>query len=220
MVIDGDADDIRGVPAQGFLRTGVGVRDLKSGALGTVRVETGRLRLTNRPSASGMCSANACVLAGESSCWRDLVRISCTRSRSFCVAVLTILTGSRDDAIVVVHGTRVRWARMSGLPVEGLKLTMSGCELHALLGERIAGHEDSAAWWRRQAARTPEEQTAEKPLLPEDMCLNEAERHEWRARVLRFIREHLDAIDMFRLGPDDLTFGELLPAPPAAVEEE
>jgi hypothetical protein len=109
--------------------------------------------------------------------------------------------------------------RLSGPPVEGLKLTMSGCELHAVLGERIADHEESAAWWRRRAARTPEEQTSEGPLLPEDMCLNEAARHEWRARVLRFIREHLDATDMFRLGPDDLTFGELLPAPPPAVEQ-
>jgi hypothetical protein len=111
------------------------------------------------------------------------------------------------------------WGRLSARPVEGLKLTMSGCELHAMLGERIADHEESAAGWRREAARTPEEQTEDEPLLPEEMCLTQAERHEWRVRVLRFIREHLDPTDMFRLGPDDLAFGELLPARPDSVAQ-
>ena len=34
----------------------------------------------------------------------------------------------------------------------------------------------------------PEEQTEDEPLLPEHICENEAERHEWRAAVLEFIR--------------------------------
>ena len=104
-------------------------------------------------------------------------------------------------------------------PIEGLKLTMSGYELHSVLGERIADHEESAAWWKLQASRSPEEQTEEEPLLPEHMCENEADRHAWRARVLRFIREHVDVTDMYRLGPDDLAFGELLPAAPDSVQQ-
>jgi hypothetical protein len=29
--------------------------------------------------------------------------------------------------------------------------------------------------------------------LPDEMCENESERHEWRVDVLEFLREHLDA---------------------------
>ena len=110
------------------------------------------------------------------------------------------------------------WGRVSS-PIDGLKLTMSGYELHSVLGERITGHEDSAAWWKLQASRSPEEQTEEEPVPPEQMCQNEADRHAWRARVLRFIREHVDVTETYRLGPDDLAFGELLPAAPGPVEQ-
>ena len=92
-------------------------------------------------------------------------------------------------------------------------------ELHSVLGERITGHEDSAAWWKLQASRSPEEQTEEEPVPPEQMCQNEADRHAWRAMVLRFIREHVDVTETYRLGPDDLAFGELLPAAPGPVEQ-
>lgn len=105
-------------------------------------------------------------------------------------------------------------------PIDGLKLTMSGYELLSLLGDRIEHHETTAEWWIRQAARTPEEQTDDEPLLPEHLCRNEADRHTWRARVLRFIRAHVEATDMFRLGPDDLAFGELLPPAPGSVEQD
>ena len=55
-----------------------------------------------------------------------------------------------------------------------------------------------------------------RSVLPEHMCTSEAERHEWRADVLGFIRDHIDASEMYQLGEADLAFGELLPEEPAA----
>jgi hypothetical protein len=104
--------------------------------------------------------------------------------------------------------------------VDGLRLTISGEELRGLLDERIEDHERCVARWKREQARTPEEQTEDEPLLPEDMCEHEAERHEWRADVLGFIRDHIDAAEVYRLSEADLLFGELLPAKPWAIEQE
>ena len=104
--------------------------------------------------------------------------------------------------------------------IDGLKLTISGEELRALLERRIESHKRSAEHWQRELARTPEEQTEDEPLLPDHICENEAERHEWRADVLGFIRDHLDVSESYRLGEDDLAFGELLPAKPGWVEQE
>lgn len=102
---------------------------------------------------------------------------------------------------------------------DGLKLTFSGMELHELLDERIESHQSSAAWWRREAARTPEEQSEDEPMLPEEMCRNEAARHEWRVEVLSFIRSHTDTCDEYRLGATDLEFAELFPPRPSSVEQ-
>jgi hypothetical protein len=74
--------------------------------------------------------------------------------------------------------------------------------------------------WKREQARTPEEQTEESPLLPEQMCESEAGRHEWRADVLKFIREHIEGGEIYRLGEADLAFAELLPAKPWSVEQD
>ena len=118
--------------------------------------------------------------------------------------------------------THVGDDRIEGLrrpPIDGLKLTFSGVELHELLDERIESHKASAAWWRREAARRPEEQTEDEPLLPEEMCMNEAERHEWRVEVLSFIRSHTDQDDAYRIGASDLEFAELLPPRPSSVEQ-
>jgi hypothetical protein len=52
------------------------------------------------------------------------------------------------------------------------------------------------------------------------MCEHEAGGHEWRADVLRFIRDHIEAAEVYRLGEPDLLFGELLPAKPWAIEQE
>ncbi len=49
---------------------------------------------------------------------------------------------------------------------------------------------------------------------------NEAERHEWRAEVLEFLRDHLQPLEVYRLTQSDLAFGELLPQAPAWVEQD
>ena len=56
----------------------------------------------------------------------------------------------RDDAIVVVGGDAM---------IDGLKVTMTGQELRALLERRIESHKRSADRWKSELARTPEEQT-------------------------------------------------------------
>jgi len=104
--------------------------------------------------------------------------------------------------------------------IDGLRLTITGEELRRLLDERIEGHERCVARWKREQARTPDQQTEDEPLLPEDMCEHEAERHEWRADVLGFIRDHIEAAEVYRLAEGDLLFGELLPAKPWSIEQE
>ena len=100
--------------------------------------------------------------------------------------------------------------------IDGLKLMVTGEELQTLLAQRMEQHERCAERWRRERERSPEEQTDEQPVLPEHMCACEAERHEWRVDVLGFIRDHIDASEVYRLGEADLAFGELLPEEPAA----
>ena len=64
-------------------------------------------------------------------------------------------------------------------PIDGLKLTIDGEELHRLLEERIRSHERRAERWKREQARTPEEQTEDEPLLPEKPgCVEQAEYQE------------------------------------------
>ena len=103
--------------------------------------------------------------------------------------------------------------------IDGLRLTIPGEELRRRLEERIADHRHRAEDWKHEQARTPEEQT-EESLLPEQMCENEAERHEWRADVLEFIREHVEGGEIYRLGEADLAFAEVLPAKPWSVEQD
>jgi hypothetical protein len=104
--------------------------------------------------------------------------------------------------------------------IEGLKLTMTGVELRARLQERVEVHTHRAEWYKRQAQRTPEEQTDDEPLLPDHMCEFEIERHEWRAEVLAFIRDRIAEGEVFRLGEADLAFGEILPEKPGCVEQD
>jgi hypothetical protein len=111
-------------------------------------------------------------------------------------------------------------AEVEGTMVDGLKLTLSGEEIRTLLEERINVHNESADHWRRERSRTPEEQTEDRPLLPDHMCEHETERHVWRAAVLAFIRAHIEASVTYRLGPADLEFGELLPAMPVSIEQD
>ena len=104
--------------------------------------------------------------------------------------------------------------------IEGLKLTVTGEELQTLLAQRMEEHQRRAERWKREQARTPEQATDDEPLLPDHMCANEAERHEWRADVLGFIRDHIDSSEVYRLSEADLAFGELLPDKPRWLEQE
>jgi hypothetical protein len=107
-----------------------------------------------------------------------------------------------------------------GGPIDGLKLTMSGVEMQKRLERRIEEHQRCVERWKREQARTPDQQTDDEPLLPDHLCANEAERHEWRAEVLTFIHDHIDVAEVYRLAEADLAFGELLPAKPGWLEQE
>lgn len=102
--------------------------------------------------------------------------------------------------------------------IDGLKVTMTGEELRRVLAQRIARHQARADRWISETQRTKEDETDDAPLLPEHICEHEAERHTWRAEVLTFIRDHVDASETYRLCADDLEYGELLPEQPGSVK--
>ena len=104
--------------------------------------------------------------------------------------------------------------------IDGLKLRFTGSELRELLERRMQYHERCAARWKHEQERTPEDETEDAPLLPDHMCANEQERHEWRRDVLAFIRDHIDASKTYRLRDADLAFGELLPQMPGWMEQD
>ena len=104
--------------------------------------------------------------------------------------------------------------------IDGLKLTLTGDELRTLLDERIAERLAAAARWERERERTATDATEDAPLLPDHMCENEAERQQWRADILTFVRDHLDPSEIYRLGEADLEFAELLPAEPGWLEQD
>src|SRR5262245_41049718 len=104
--------------------------------------------------------------------------------------------------------------------IDGLKLTFSGEELRTLLEEGVRRHEEEASRWTRETLRTTEDETEDTPLLPQHICENEAERYTWRANVLRFIRDHVDAGETYRLNAADLEYGDLLPDKPRWVEQD
>lgn len=104
--------------------------------------------------------------------------------------------------------------------IDGLKLKFTGTELRDLLEQRIQYHERCAARWKHEQERTKEDETEDAPLLPDHMCANEEERHEWRQEVLAFIRDHIDASKTYQLQEADLAFGELLPQKPGWMEQD
>jgi hypothetical protein len=108
----------------------------------------------------------------------------------------------------------------SGFPIEGLKLTFLGEELRTLLEARQRVHVARAQRWKHELTRTAEDQTEDAPLLPDQICENEAEEEEWRAEVMAFIREHLEPEETYRLGKTDLEVGELLPEKPGWMQQE
>ena len=104
--------------------------------------------------------------------------------------------------------------------IDGLKLTIPGGELRTLLEAQIQHHEQSAARWTREQERTSADETDDAPLLPDHLCEREADRHEWRAKVLAFIRDRIEAVETYRLAAADLEFGGLLPRAPGSVAQE
>jgi hypothetical protein len=109
--------------------------------------------------------------------------------------------------------------RGSGVPIEGLKLTFQGEELRTLLDTRRQAHEAKAEHWRHELTRGPEDQTEDHPVLPDQICENEALEEEWRAEVLGFIRDHIDSEEVYLLGKGDLEFGDLLPEKPGWMKQ-
>lgn len=103
--------------------------------------------------------------------------------------------------------------------IDGLKLTIAGEEIRKLIDERIGCHKRSIERWRRELARTPEEQTEENPGLPDHICENGIDEHEWRVEVLEFIRDHVEGPEVYRLAEADLAFGELLPEEPGWMQQ-
>ena len=105
--------------------------------------------------------------------------------------------------------------------VDGLKLTMTGVELRALLVDAVKARVRLADHWKKEAARAPEERKAGgTSRLPGRICEKEAERQEWRAEMLTFLKNHVDASATYWLGRDDLEFGDLLPEEPDWLEED
>jgi hypothetical protein len=128
-----------------------------------------------------------------------------------------VISSEKDDATTSGPG----WdQRRDDFIIDGLKLTISGEQLRALIDERIDEHRGRADWWAWQRTRTVEDQTEAEPLLPDHICENEAERHGWRARALAFLRDHLDSTKTYRIGEADLAFADLLPTKPGCLEQE
>jgi hypothetical protein len=98
--------------------------------------------------------------------------------------------------------------------IDGLKLTMTGEKVRTLIEQRVVDHHLRAAHWTEEAARTKEDETPDRLLLPEHICENEAARSEWRARRLIFLLDHLDPAEVYRLGEMDLEFADLLAEEP------
>ena len=103
--------------------------------------------------------------------------------------------------------------------IDGLKLTLTGEELRKLIGVRAAEHRTKAARWKRES-EAASDGSAGSTEFPQHICEHEAERHDWRTRVLTFIRDHVDPSEVYRLAESDLEFAELLPPAPAWLEDE
>ena len=102
--------------------------------------------------------------------------------------------------------------------IDGLKLTLTGEELRKLIEVRAAEHRTNAERWEREGERAGN--GVADVEFPQHICENEAERHDWRAEVLTFIRDHVDPSEIYRLGESDLEFAELLPPAPAWLGNE
>ena len=105
--------------------------------------------------------------------------------------------------------------------IEGLRVDLTADELTRLLEERIEHHREVAADCdsrriRLQAVVTPDPDDTDEQLaaaLPAyvDNLERRAERHRDRADALEFLRDHLVAHEIYRLGETDLEMLQLWP---------
>ena len=101
--------------------------------------------------------------------------------------------------------------------IEGAKLTLTGEDFRKLLGERIEQLMRRAQEWRADAERPNNERSGRAAWMPDEDCEDLARTWEWRAQRLEFIREHIDPSEVYRLGPNDVKFTELLPPKPEPI---
>jgi hypothetical protein len=105
--------------------------------------------------------------------------------------------------------------------IEGLKVDLTADELTRLLQERIEHHREIAddcviRRARLQTVTTPDPEDTEEQLAAAwpaylDNLERRAERHRDRAEALHFLREHLVAHEIYRLGEEDLGMLRLWP---------
>ena len=105
--------------------------------------------------------------------------------------------------------------------IEGLKVDLTADELTRLLEERIDHHQDVAADCdtrriRLQAVTTPDPDDTDQQLAAAwpafaDNLGRRAERHRDRAAALQFLRDHVVAGEIYRLGEADLGMLQLWP---------
>ena len=93
--------------------------------------------------------------------------------------------------------------------IDGLKLTMTGVQLRSNLEGRIRWHQTEIRRLAKQL-KTPDRSEAEC-AYPDHMLEGEIGRAERQIEVLTFIRDHIVADEVYRLGEFDLRFADLLP---------
>lgn len=94
--------------------------------------------------------------------------------------------------------------------IDGLKLTISGEEIRDLLAARIRTHEERAARLTEELTKSPVEERSRRERFRALVRTNRPEWHEWRATMLRFIREHVQPTEYYALDEGDVAFAELV----------
>ncbi len=105
--------------------------------------------------------------------------------------------------------------------IEGLKVELTADELGRLLERRVEHHREVAADCdsrriRLRTVTTPNPDDTEEQLAAAwppylENLERRAERHRDRADALQFLREHLVAHEIYRLGEDDLETLQIWP---------
>jgi hypothetical protein len=111
--------------------------------------------------------------------------------------------------------------------IEGLKVDLTAEELSTIIENCIAHHKDVAADCdarriRLHAVTTPSPEDTEEQLAAAwpaylENLERRAERHRDRAEALQFLRDHLVADEVYRLGEEELELLRLWPQDTQAV---